>query len=213
MKLTSRDKEVIRQVTRFHFLRSTQIIRLVEGASAQLLRRLQALYHHGYLDRPRCQIDFFQQGGSRPMVYGLGSRGAALMRREFDVPFSKMVWSRSDGSVGRIFLEHTLMVAEILISVAERCKSTDNVKFIAGEELQSSKQKQGQFRWQATINGKRLGLIPDAAFALDFMDKPTSYLLTRSGSGNHAGYASQPPSILHFTQACSLCASLEIGCI
>ena len=124
MKLTSRDKEVIRQVARFHFLRSTQICQLVEGAPVQVLRRLQMLFHHGYLDRPRCQIDFFHQGGSRPMVYGLGSRGAALMRRQFDVPFHRMVWARSEKSIGRMFLEHTLMVAEIVIAVSSHCRAS-----------------------------------------------------------------------------------------
>ena len=49
--LTTRDKEIIRQVERFRFLRSRQICRLVEGAIVQILRHLQRIYHHGYLEK------------------------------------------------------------------------------------------------------------------------------------------------------------------
>ncbi len=42
MDITQRDKDVIRQVARFRFLRSPQIVKLVGGAPAQVLRRLQA---------------------------------------------------------------------------------------------------------------------------------------------------------------------------
>ncbi len=118
MDITQRDRDVIRHLARFRFLRSGQIVKLVGGAPAQMRRRLQVLYHHGYLDRPRCQIDFYHQGGSRPMVYGLASRGAGLMRREFDMPFHRMVWSRGGQTeaVGRLCLEHTLMVSDVLIA-------------------------------------------------------------------------------------------------
>lgn len=36
-----------------------------------MLRRLQRLYHHGYVERPACQIDYYQRGGSRSIAYGL----------------------------------------------------------------------------------------------------------------------------------------------
>ncbi len=56
MRLTPRDEEILRAVFRHRFLRSNQIARIVSGSRQQLLRRLQSLYHHGYLERPRCQL-------------------------------------------------------------------------------------------------------------------------------------------------------------
>ena len=63
MQLTERDRDILRQVRRHRFLRSSHILALIGGSSQQVLRRLQRLYHHGYLDRPRAQIDYFHRGG------------------------------------------------------------------------------------------------------------------------------------------------------
>src|SRR5438876_6407986 len=98
MKLTERDRDILRLVHRHRFLRSSHITSLIGGSSQQLLRRLQLLYHHGYLERPRCQIDYYQEGGSRRMVYGIGDKSAALLKHE------QLHWSEKNRSVGRIFL-------------------------------------------------------------------------------------------------------------
>ena len=97
----------------------------------QIVRRLQCLFHAGYLDRPRCQLDFYHAGGSRAMVYGLASRGAGVMRQKFDLPFSRMDWDTKNRKVGRIFLEHAVMVAEILIAFELACRaSSGQVRFV-----------------------------------------------------------------------------------
>jgi hypothetical protein len=171
MKITPRDKEIICQVARFHFLRSPLIISLIEGSPVQLLRRLQVLYHHRYLDRPRCQIDYYHRAGSRPMAYGLGGRGVALMRREYDVPFGRMVWGRGGNDVGRVFLEHTLLIAEAVIAIEQAARVSDGKFAFISSEMLSADSGQGKrrdpFRWTTTINSHRTGLIPDALFALD----------------------------------------------
>jgi len=64
------------------FLRSWQIAALVGGSKQMVLRRLQLLFHHGYLERPRSQIEYYQPGGSHAFVYGLSDRGAELLRSE-----------------------------------------------------------------------------------------------------------------------------------
>src|SRR5258706_10664238 len=79
MEVTPRDSEIIRLVFQHRFLRSNQIIALAGGSSQQLLRRLQLLFHHGYLDRPRSQLTYFHKGGSKSIVYGLGNKGAKLL--------------------------------------------------------------------------------------------------------------------------------------
>jgi hypothetical protein len=52
MQLTNRDREMVRQVFRHRFLRSSQIAALVGGSKQAVLRRLQLLYHHGYSCSP-----------------------------------------------------------------------------------------------------------------------------------------------------------------
>lgn len=172
MCITPRDKIVIHQIARFRFLRSTQIVRLVSGAPDKIVRRLQALYHHGWLDRPRCQIEYFHRGGSRPLVYGLSGRGASLMRREFGMSFGGMVWSGKKGCVGRLFLDHTLMVADILIAVQLACgEHAPDRKFVSSEELEENCAREDAFRWSVSIDGGLAGLVPDGVFGIETRDQ------------------------------------------
>ena len=106
MQLTERDRNIIRLVYRHRFLSSPQITAFIAGSPQQLLRRLQSLYHNGYLERPRAQIDYYHQGGSRPMVYGLGNKGAVMMKQELGKAFRKISWQEKNTLIGRIFLEH-----------------------------------------------------------------------------------------------------------
>src|SRR5882724_498719 len=115
MQLTDRDQHIIRHVHRHRFLRSSHIIALTGGSRQQTLRRLQLLFHHGYLERPRAQIDYFQRNSSRPLVYGIGSKGASLLRRELAA--SRIDWQAKNRSVGRVFLEHALLTADVMVAI------------------------------------------------------------------------------------------------
>src|SRR5688572_25716485 len=78
-RLTERDVDVLRHVQRHRFLRSSHLAALIGGSRQQLLRRLQLLFHHGYLDRPRAQLEYFDRGGSQSIVYGLANEGAEVV--------------------------------------------------------------------------------------------------------------------------------------
>src|SRR5258708_2434392 len=81
IQLTERERDIIRLVHRHRFLRSRQIVSLMGGSEQQVVRRLQILFHHGYLERPRAQIQYYERGGSRAIAYGLGSKGGVLLRQ------------------------------------------------------------------------------------------------------------------------------------
>ena len=173
-QLTTRDLDIIREVARHRFLSSPQITALVEGAPAQILRRLQCLFHAGYLDRPRCQLDYYHAGGSRAMVYGLGSRGAGVLRQKLDLPFSLMDWDTKNRRVRRMFLEHSLMTAEIMIAFELACRASEaRVKFILPDDVSRSpaaspSKRQPWHQWRTTLDGKPQTLIPDGVFILEY---------------------------------------------
>src|SRR5712692_9609042 len=111
MQLTERDREIIRLVERHRYIRSCHICSLIPSSPQQLLRRLKLLYHHGFLERPRAQLDYYHHGGSRHIVYGLGNKGAALLQQELGVKSQQRDWGEENRSTGRIFLEHALLVS------------------------------------------------------------------------------------------------------
>jgi hypothetical protein len=133
------------------------------GSEQQVVRRLQALFHHEYLERPRAQIQYYERGGSRAIVYGLGSKGGAVLRQELGIAVDSDSWSEKNHAVGRVYLEHTLFVAEVMVSLELSCRK-------GGIELLYEDQFERQsYKWQVKIEGgTKLGVVPDRVFALEY---------------------------------------------
>lgn len=107
MQLTPRDIAILDAVARHRFLDSRQILEIVGSRSvAQINRRLQRLFHNGFLDRPRSQIDYYAHG-SRPLIYEIGRAGRKLLSGTDDT--RRVVRE----PVGRFYLQHTLMIAAV----------------------------------------------------------------------------------------------------
>lgn len=174
IELTKRDRHIIQLVHRNRFLRSSQIIALIGGSSQSILRRLQLLYHRGYLERPRAQIEYYQPGGSHHMVYGLGNRGAALLRQELGVDLHPLRWGEKNRGVRRIFLDHALLVSEVMVALELSCRRIGHVRLLTEEELSAARPEDRRlpFRWSVNVNRQlKLGVIPDRAFALEFSNE------------------------------------------
>jgi DNA-binding Lrp family transcriptional regulator len=169
MQLTERDREIIRLVDRNRFLRSSQIVALIGGSSQQLLRRLKLLYHHGFLERPRAQLEYYRQSGSHHIVYGLGNKGGTLLKQEFGIALRRVSWGEKNRAVGRIFLEHALLVSDVMVTIELACRKR-SFHILTEKELAPPDKKQ-PFRWRVNINNRlKLGIIPDRVFALEIPD-------------------------------------------
>lgn len=173
IELTHRDREIIRLIHRHRYLRSSQVTALLTGSDQQILRRLQLLYHHGYLERPHIQLDYFHHGGSRHIVYGLGNKGWRLVRRKLGRDFHDLSWGDKNRSVGRIFLEHALLVSDIMVAIELACRQRGLHLLSERELARSDKRKRTQlFRWKVKVNGGlKLSVVPDRVFALEFTDQ------------------------------------------
>jgi len=183
LAVTDRDIEIMRHVARHRFLRSTQIIDLVAARSKQkILRRLHVLYHNGFLDRPPAQLEYYRAGGgSKPMVYGLGNKGADLLATQFALPRSRVDWTTKNRTTGQLFVEHTLGVADVMLAFerASKTRSSTDIMYLdtilkrAPEATRRSRKPYG-WRIRVPFNGtsQRVGVIPDKIFGIRFSDKP-----------------------------------------
>ncbi len=173
MQLTNRDREIIRLVCRHRFIRSPQIVALIGESEQQVLRRLQLLYHHGYLERPRMQLDYFHQGGSRPMVYGLGNKSAAFLKQDLGAAYQQPSWGEKNRSVKRMFLEHALLVSDFMVALELACRRRGNVRLIDEPELRSViRQTPKPFQWRVNAEDRsKLCVMPDRVFALEFSNQ------------------------------------------
>src|SRR5215210_4536200 len=68
-RLTDDDIEIIRHIARHRFLRSTHIAALVGRSLDRTNDRLLRLFHAGYVDRPRAQLDRFPTSGTARMLW------------------------------------------------------------------------------------------------------------------------------------------------
>lgn len=180
MVLTPRDLDILRAVHRHRLLRSTHLIALSDGSRQTTLRRLQLLFHHGYLDRPLMQLDWYARG-SEPLVYALGSRGAELLEARGEFRRGGIRWDTKNRNVSRVFLHHTLAVAEVMVAFEIACQGREGVQFIPPEEMlagapEATRRLRLPFRWQVAVrhDGKlhRLGVEPDKVFGLRFEGEP-----------------------------------------
>src|SRR3954468_2173684 len=79
-RLTEDDLEIVRVIARHRLIRSTHIAALVGRSLDRTNDRLQRLFHAGYVDRPRAQLDRFPTTGSAHFIYALADLGALLLR-------------------------------------------------------------------------------------------------------------------------------------
>jgi len=171
IELTDRDRQILTEVHRHRFLRSSHIIDLVDGSAQQILRRLQLLYHHGFLDRPRTQIDYYHRGGSRRIVYGLGKKGFTLLKRELNLPTHLLSWCRTNSATSRLFLEHALLTSDFMVRMELSCRDNLWLKLVPDDAVKlpemTGKTTQ-HFHWKVKPKrGPTLGVVPDAVFALE----------------------------------------------
>ena len=169
MELTERDHGIIRLVHRHRFLRSHQIVTLMAGSPQQILRRLKLLYHHGYLERPRAQLRYYERGGSMSIAYGLGNKGGTCLTNELGIAVHHDAWDEKNHVIGRVFLEHALLVADVMVAIELACRKR-GIRLLYENQLAFQMERQ-PFQWKVNINGgQKLGVIPDRVFALDFPD-------------------------------------------
>jgi hypothetical protein len=181
-RLTERDIEIIKLVHKHRFLSSEQIFALIEGSTQQLARRLQLLFHAGYLDRPKAQLARVHEGiFNQPMVYALGKEGALLLSLRMDVPLSKVDWSAKNRESKGLFIDHTLMVADFMIAIQLACEQTPGLRYIDTEAIINNRPvsapgKTGPLSWVVNIpirDGKKwpMTMVPDGAFGIEITDQ------------------------------------------
>src|SRR5437764_10676030 len=116
-RLTDDDVEIVRVVARHRLIMSTHIATLVSRSLDRTNDRLLRLFHAGYVDRPRAQLDRFPSSGSAHYIYALADRGVRLLREEEGVEFRNAEWSRKNREAGRPFIEHQIEIVNFQVAL------------------------------------------------------------------------------------------------
>lgn len=179
-RLTDDDVTIVRQLAGHRFLRSTHIAALVGRSLDRTNDRLSRLYHAGYLDRPRAQLDYYPSSGSAPMVYALADRGARLLIERDGIEFANVEWSRKNREAGRPFIEHQLEIMDFYVALQCSAQQRTDVQLIHPSDLIEGFPDQrvharNAFTLRARLSHagmvQEIGVVPDLSFGLVFPDK------------------------------------------
>lgn len=184
LRITARDMDILRAVARFRFLSSEQIVSVVGGSPATLAVRLKKLFRNAYLDRPRNQhvqlAQFFDEG-NRPLVYGLGRKGARLLAESGEGIDPRLDWTTKNRRATASFLAHTLETADAMIAFDLACRAAASVRLIDHYELlpfmpEATRKLRDPFRCRVEVRVKGqalplpIAVVPDRLFSLAYPD-------------------------------------------
>ena len=125
---TQRDIEIIRYVHSYRLLKSRSHLVALFGGSTHILRRLQKLARYKYLyPLPRRPAE--------EAVYAIGNAGADLLAREFREPRPRVDWTAQNRTLTQKHVEHTLLIADVMIRIELACRGRENIRFISPEEI------------------------------------------------------------------------------
>ncbi len=191
---TQRDVEIIRYVHSYRLLKSRSHLAELFGESPHLLRRLQKLAVHKYLyPLPRRR--------SEEAVYAIGSAGTDLLARQFGEPRPRVDWTAQNKTLTQKHVEHTLLIADVIICIELACRRRRSIRFISPEEIlakhapESTRLKAkhvagNPFLWSVPIvyKGRRVGeksIEPDRMFGVAFQDsnKETHWFFLEADRG------------------------------
>jgi protein involved in plasmid replication-relaxation len=177
--MTDGDIEIVRQLARHRFLRSTHIAALVNRSVDRTNDRLERLYHAGYVDRPRGQLDYFWKSGSTPLVYALADHGARLLVERDGASFANLEWSRKNREAGKPFIEHQIEIADFQVALHQAVRERSDVQLLHPNDIlaaapTATREARNPFLLRAKLSHqgwtREIGVVPDLVFGLRFND-------------------------------------------
>jgi DNA-binding Lrp family transcriptional regulator len=178
-RLTDNDIEIVRQIARHRFIASGEIAALVNRSIDRTNDRLLRLFHAGYIDRPRAQLDRFPTTGSGRMIYALADRGARLLMERDGVSFTNVEWSRKNREAGRPFIEHQIEIADFQVALQRAVRERGDVRLLYANDILATaplttREARNPFLLRANVSKqgwkREIGVVPDLVFGLKFTD-------------------------------------------
>jgi hypothetical protein len=190
-QLTERDLRILSHVARHRFLSSEHLARLDGGSEQNVLRILRVLFDHQFLDRPATQLAHMPISGPRPMVYGLGRRGAQALR-DHSVHADSSDWTERNKRAGAKFIEHTLAIADFMVALEIACWERGDITLLHEREILANAPARTQksrepLRLVVPGLSNKMGVssvIADGLFGLGFPDDTAAYFLLEVDRGS-----------------------------
>lgn len=168
------DPQIIKLVYDYRFANSEQIAVGLGRSNQVVLRRLQKLFHWGYLDRidPREK----RKDRSEKYAYALWQEGVTVLVNHCGIDRAKIRWERERNEVKNFFLRHTLMVSQFRACLTAALREHPEAKLIFWiredpQELRDSVYFRDGFQ------KKKLPIVPDGYFGMEYPEGKMYFFL------------------------------------
>jgi hypothetical protein len=136
-----------------------------------LYRRLQSLYHQGFVSRHYATDEPIGRGYGGPRaIYGLGAKSASLLSAALAVPADDIRDIVEANQVKSPFLRHALLIAQFRVILTLACEASDGRVRLAywtqGQQLRDS-----VFGVDEHSEEQKFTVYPDAVFGLEVIGK------------------------------------------
>lgn len=179
IRLTARDIAIVRAIGANRVLNSHQVWQTVGGSKQKVLRRLEALFDHGYIGRPRAQVAQLILNGGQPLHYELRRAGALLLVEHDGADMRRYQWATKGKTTRSLYIEHTAETAAVMLAFRRGVQSA-GLDIIEQHDLlphvpEKTRSSNKPFRFWVTVKrgGKNetLAVVPDRLFSLVFPDQ------------------------------------------
>ena len=165
LKLQERDIGIIRLVSDHRFLNSDHIKLLTDSSDKAILRRLQKLFHHGFLDRPSYQL-VYPLKGTQKMIYALGDRGADLLAEKFGTDRGKIKWNEKNKEVKDRHIQHTLMISDFRVCLQLALKNVPDTNILFWQKENPQELKDHVYIEDSQGRRRKAPIVPDGFFGV-----------------------------------------------
>ena len=125
------------------------------------------------------------------MVYGLGRRGAQALR-DHSVDADASDWTERNKRAGAQFIEHTLAIADFMVSLEIACRERNDLKLLYERDIlavapERTQKMREPLRLAVPGLSNKMGIssvIPDGLFGLLFPDQTAVYFLLEIDRGS-----------------------------
>jgi len=159
MRIQPRDIEILKSLADYRFLDTVQIMALHPGGERNIRRRLQKLFHNGFIDRLGQQLSYTRPLGH--MIYALANKGADLLAEHFaDFERTKVDWMTKNRETKERYIFHRLMISNFRTVLTLALKNTHQAKLASWRQGRDLKD-------YVKLDGQRVAVVPDAFFTLE----------------------------------------------
>ena len=178
--LGERDREILRWLYRYRYLRQSHLQMLLKPRSAKrFVERLGDLYHEtGLINRPACVAGSFDLR-AQPMLYEITELGIEWLAVQGALPHRAVTFSMQSRRAFSPQLPHTMMIIETLLAIEQATFARAGERFVPVDEIltrapETTHSAPNPLAVPATLirtnkgGAKKTWLIPDALYGIEY---------------------------------------------